>query len=114
MQFTGADGLFFFKLGVLITAVGHDNAAVGLGASGVRRHIGIILKRGMDNVALIGVHRLEGDVPAVLGDLAGDLLCKPLERFLALEAVVLRVDVDAHALVLAAVDLPGSFLNHHE
>ena len=58
----------------------------------------------MDNVALIGVHRLESDVPAVLGDLAGDLLCKPLERFLALEAVVLRVDVDAHTLVLAAVD----------
>ena len=58
----------------------------------------------MNHMALIGVHRLEGDVAAVLGHLAGDLLRKPLQRFLALEAVVLRIDVDARALRSAAVD----------
>ena len=58
----------------------------------------------MDHMALIGVHRLKRDVAAVLDDLARDLLRQPLQRFLALAAVVLGVDVDAHALVLAAVD----------
>ena len=88
----------------LLPVVAHHHTAVGLAADGVGRDARLVLQGGMDHMALIGVHRLEGDVPAVLGDLAGDLLCKPLERFLALEAVVLRVDVDAHTLVLAAVD----------
>ena len=69
----------------------------------------------MDHMALIGVHRLERDVPAVAGDLACDLLGQTLQRLLALEAVALGVNVDAHALVLAAVDgIVGQMLDRVE
>ena len=75
----------------------------------------MILQRGMDHMALIGVHRLERDVPAVAGDLACDLLGQALQRLLALEAVALGVNVDAHALVLAAVDgIVGQMLDRVE
>ena len=55
-------------------------------------------------MALIGVHRLERDVAAVPDDLARDLRRQTLKRLLALETVVLGIDIDAHALGLAAVD----------
>ena len=91
--------LFFLGLGEiflhggfrgLVAAVGHDNAAVGLGAGGEGGHVGMILQGRVDDVALIGVHRLERDVAAVAGDLAGDLLGQTLQRLLALEAIAQR------------------------
>ena len=88
----------------LAAAVGHDDAAVRLGAGGERGHVGMILKGGMDDMALIGIHRLERDVPAIADNLARDLDGQPLERLFTLGAIVLSVDVDARALVLPAVD----------
>ena len=84
----------------LAAAVGHDDAAVRLGAGGERGHVGMILKGGMDDMALIGIHRLERDVPAIADNLARDLDGQPLERLFTLGAIVLSVDVDARALVL--------------
>ena len=53
------------RLRVFVAAIGHDNAAVRLGAGGERGHVGMILKGGMDDMALIGIHRLKGDVAAI-------------------------------------------------
>ena len=64
----------------------------------------MILQRGMDHMALISVHRFERDVAAVARDLACNLLRKALQCLLALEAVAFGIDIDAHTLVLAAVD----------
>ena len=56
-------------------------------------------------MALVGVHRLERHIAAVLDHLARDLLRQTLQTLLALFAVVLGVDLHAGALALAsAVD----------
>ena len=52
----------------------------------------MILKGGMDDMALIGIHRLERDVPAIADNLARDLDGQPLERLFTLGAIVLSVD----------------------
>ena len=56
----------------------------------------------MDDVALVGVHGLEGDIAAVLRHLAGDLFRQALEALLALFAVIFCVDLHAGAVLLAA------------
>ena len=53
-------------------------------------------------MALVSIHRLEGDVAAVLGDLTGNLFRKALKALLALFAVILGIDLHAHAVFLAA------------
>lgn len=52
-------------------------------------------------MALVSIHRLEGDVAAVLGDLTGNLFRKALKALLALFAVILGIDLHAHAVFLA-------------
>ena len=56
----------------------------------------------MDDVALVGVHGLEGDIAAVLRHLAGDLFRQALEALLALFAVIFCIDLHAGAVLLAA------------
>ena len=48
--------------GVFLFLVGHDDAAVGLGAGGEGGDVGHVLQGGVDHMALIGVHGLQGSV----------------------------------------------------
>jgi len=57
----------------------------------------------MDYAALVGVHRLESDLSALLDDLRGSSLCKGLQSFAALVAVAVAVDGDAAVGFLGAV-----------
>ena len=51
--------------------IGHDRAAVGLGPGGVGGHVGVILECGVDHMALVGVHGLQGHILPVFDHLAG-------------------------------------------
>ena len=82
--------------------VRNDNSSVRLGADGERCHTRRILERSVDDVALVGVHGLEGDIAAVLRHLAGDLFRQALEALLALFAVIFCVDLHAGTVLLAA------------
>lgn len=96
---------FFFRIRLpLVAVVGHHHAAVGLGADGVGIHTGDILQGGVDHMALIGVHGLQGDAAAILGDLSGHLAGQGLQALLALGPVVLGVHMDADALFPAGID----------
>ena len=57
----------------------------------------------MDHVPLIGVHGLQGDVPAVLDHLARRFAGQAVEGFLPAGAVALGVHVDAHPMAAALV-----------
>ena len=62
----------------ILFVVRNNDAAVRFGTRGERGHVGMILQSGMNDMALIGVHRFERDVSAVFYDLACDLVCKML------------------------------------
>ena len=91
-------------LAFLSAVEGDHHAAVRLRTDGVGRDAAHVLQGGVDDVALIGVHGLERHAAAVLEHLARDLAGEILQALLALGAVVLRVDIDAHALVAPGVD----------
>ena len=91
-------------LPVLAPAVGHHGPAVGLGADGIGGHVGCLLEGGVDHMALIGVHGLQGHVPAVLDHLARHLVGQTDKGLLPLGPVALGIHVDAHPLGLAVVD----------
>ena len=63
---------------LLCAVIRHNDAAVRLGADGERRDKRRILQRGVDDMALVGVHRLERDVAAVLCHFARNLLRQTL------------------------------------
>ena len=58
----------------------------------------------MDHMALIGVHGLQGDIPAVFDHFDGNFIGQALEGFLPLGPVVLRVNVNPHPVGPAPVD----------
>ena len=57
----------------------------------------------MDHVPLIGVHGLQGDIPAVFDHLARRFAGQAVEGFLPAGAVALGVHVDAHPMAAALV-----------
>ena len=65
--------------------------------------MGVLLEGGMDYMALIGVHGLQGYVFPVTHHFASYLQGQILQTLLALFPVVLRVYVDTHTLVTAPV-----------
>ena len=65
------------------------------------RHSGVALKLGVDDPPLVGVHRLEEHVLFVLDRSPRHLAGEDPERFLALCAVVLDVDLDLDGLFTA-------------
>ena len=87
-----------------LTVVGHHHAAIGLRADGVGGDALHILQGGVDDMTLIGVHGLQRHAAAVLGHLGSHLTGQTLQTLLPLGAVVLRVHLDADALVTAGVD----------
>ena len=89
---------------IAVAAIGHDNPAIGLRAGGEGGDVRHILQGGVDHMALISVHGLQGDVSAVFRHLCADLFGQALQGFLPLCPVGLSVDIDADPLCLAAVD----------
>ena len=87
-----------------LTVVGHHHAAIGLRADGVGGDALHILQGGVDDMTLVGVHGLQRHAAAVLGHLGSHLTGQTLQTLLPLGAVVLRVHLDADALVTAGVD----------
>ena len=72
------------------------------------RHSGVALELGVDDPPLVGVHRLEEHVLFVLDRSPRHLAGEDPERFLALCAVVLDVDLDLDGLFAALY--PGASL----
>ena len=90
--------------GLLRLIKSHDDPPVGIGTHRVSSHTRHILQRGMDNVPLVSVHRLQRHIPPVLDCPGGLLPGQPLEALLPLEPVVLRVHMDPDPLLAALVD----------
>ena len=78
---------------MLAPGEGHHRAAVGLGSRGIGDDVGIVLEGLVDHMALIGVHGLQGDIPAIFDHFGGNFIGQALEGFLPLGPVVLRVNV---------------------
>ena len=80
------------------------NFASDAAADGVGGDTRLVLQGGMDHMALIGVHSLQGNNPAVLNHLSGCLAGQPLQGFLPAGAVTLGVHMDADPVAPAPVD----------
>ena len=66
--------------------IGHHGAAVGLHTGGEGGDIGVILKGGMDHMALIGVHGLQSAAAACIQHLRGLLTGIAEQALIQLEA----------------------------
>ena len=73
--------------------IGHNHPAVRLRTGGISGHTGHLLQGSVDHMALVSVHRLQGNAAAVLDYLSRHLPGQMLEALLPLEAVVLGVPV---------------------
>ena len=72
-----------------------DDTAVRLGAGGVGGDVVHVLQGGVDHMALVGVHRLQGGAAAVLQNLLGLLPGVAAQGILALLPVALGIHIDA-------------------
>ena len=86
---------------MFLGGVSHNRAAVGLGAGGIGAHTSHILEGGVDDMPLIGVHGLQGDVAAVLDHLGSGLVGQPLEGLLPAGTIPFRIHMDAHPVAAA-------------
>ena len=74
----GIPSLFHVAFLPVAPLVGYHDTAVGLGTDGVGGDALLILQGGVDHMALIGVHGLQGHAAAVLQHLAGHLIGQAL------------------------------------
>ena len=95
---------FYFLLAAAVPVVGHDHPAVGIGAHGVGSNPFHILQSGVDDMALISVHRFQGHVALVLDHFRRNLMSQVVQALLPLETVVFRIYMDSYPLVAALVD----------
>ena len=88
----------------MLSYVLDDDTAVGLGADGVGGDAVGILQGGVDHMALIGVHGLQGGAAVCLQHLLGLLVGVTAQGILTLAAVALSIHIDADMTLNTTVD----------
>ena len=88
----------------MLPYVFNDHPAVGVCAGGVSGDVVHFLQRCVDDVALIGIHRLQRGPAALFQHLLGLLSGVAAERLFPLDPVILCIYADADPAIANAVD----------
>lgn len=82
----------FFSLVIITSGLQSNNdVAVRLFPFGMRRHIAVALECGVNDAALIRVHRFKFDRTSGSSYLEGNILCESFKRFFSSRTIVLGV-----------------------